>query len=236
MDKNYKDRILYRRRMLKEHHDIVVGVNDDEKIAPAVRELYEFFFGTYLPTRFPGMFEMLEAQFETGSTLMLQNKVTGQMIPVHSPETTPTIRFLETLGQHLDEDFLLLLPENSEKAEGAKYIMEAYMTICASGFNPREKLGKRLADIHEPVPGYEQKLEGSMDRFFTKLEVGKYVRRVNWTVTTNADLYAVGDDTTHAHEGAVVEEMDDIEVDKVCTSIRLVRRRIELFSNHFSCI
>ena len=57
-----------------------------------------------------------------------------------------------------------------------------------------------------------------MDRFFAKVEVGKYVRRVNWSVTTNAELYAAGTDTTHAHEGDEIEELDSIDVDKVNSS------------------
>lgn len=213
MDKNYKDRIMYRRRMLKEHHDIVVGVNDDLKISPAVRELYRFLMGTYLPTRYPSLFRVHEAVWELGRQFMLENLVTGEMIPAVPPKGVETLYLLETLGRQIDEDFLILLPENED--EDAKYVMEAYMVVCASGFNPREKLAKRLADIHGPVPGYEEKLAGSMDRYFAKLEVGKYVKRVNWSVTTNADLYAVGKDTTHAYEGDDVKEADEVDLDSV---------------------
>jgi hypothetical protein len=42
----------------------------------------------------------------------------------------------------------------------------------------------KLRDIHGPVPGYKEKLEKSMDRFFEKLEVGRVVRRSN--VSENA--------------------------------------------------
>ncbi len=53
------------------------------------------------------------------------------------------------------------------------------MTCFPAGFNTKEKLGMKLRDIHGPVPGYKQKLERSMDRFFEKLEVGKVVQRSN---------------------------------------------------------
>lgn len=213
MDKNYKDRIDYRRKIIQEHHDIVVAVNDQKAIRPAVMELYTFLLGTYLPTRYPDMFKLHEAKYDQGITFMLENKITGELPLVIPNSTTKTITMLETLGKHLDEDFLLLLPEDTEK--DPKYVLEAFITVCPSGFNPREKLGKRLRDIHGPVPGYEEKLEGSMDRFFAKVEVGKYVKRVNWSVTTNAELYAAGAGTTHAHEGEEIKQLDTIDVDKV---------------------
>ena len=220
MDKNYANRLDYRRRILKDNHDIVVGVNDDDKIRPAVRELYQFVMATYLPQRYPTMFRVHQALWESGAQLMTQNLVTSRMFPAIPPQDMSTLQLLEILGQSLDEEFLLLLPEEttSEKDE-PKYVLEAYICVCASGFNPREKLGKRLADIHGPVPSYPEKLEGSMDRFFEKLEVGKYVKRLNWTVTTDAELFATGKDTTHAYEGTKVEEMKEIEVDKVCSQL-----------------
>ena len=221
MDENYEDRIQYRRKILEEHHDIVVAVNDESRIGPAVRELYKFLFGTYLPVRYPSMFKLHRAAYEQGPEIMLQNLVTNELLPVAPKSETTTI--LETLGRHLDEDLLLLLPEQNVEKD-PKYVLEAYITICPSGFNPREKLGKKLRDIHSPVPAYEEKLEGSMDRFFAKLEVGKYVSRVNWSVTTGTELFAVGTGTTHAREGEEVSELQDIEIEKVRTPFTLLSR------------
>lgn len=214
MDKNYEDRIHYRRKILNEHHDVVVAVNDDSRIRPAVRELYKFLFGTYLPVRYPSMFKLHRTEYEQGPEIMLQNLVTNELLPVEPKSKTITLTLLETLGKHLDDDFLLLLPEpNVEK--DPKYVLEAYITICPAGFNPREKLGKKLRDIHGPVPAYAERLEGSMDRFFAKVEVGKYVRRVNWSVTIGAELFAAEPGTTHAHEGEEVMELEEIDIDQV---------------------
>ena len=171
MDKNYKDRIHYRRKILAEHHDVVVAVNDDSRIGPAVKELYKFLFGTYLPVRYPSMFKLHRTEYEKGPEIMVQNLVTNELLPVEPKSKTTTL--LETLGRHLDDDLLLLLPE--QNVENPKYVLEAYITICPSGFNPREKLGKKLRDIHGPVPAYEERLEGSMDRFLRK-DGGRKVR------------------------------------------------------------
>ncbi|KIW97720.1 uncharacterized protein Z519_01304 [Cladophialophora bantiana CBS 173.52] len=236
MDRNYADRIAYRRKVMAEHGEHVVAVNDDYRIRPAVVELYQFLLGTYLPLRFPKMFKLHETDYEEGKTFMLENLVTKALFPARPSPRTSTKMLLETLGRTLDEDFLFLLPEegdkntdkketNSESSEGdAKYILEAYVCCCPSGFDPREKLGNRLAKIHGPVPGYPQKLEASMDRFFSRLEVGKYVRRVNWAVTTNTEVYAAGPGTNHAHEGDEVEELEDVDVDK--TFLRCERQTL----------
>ena len=52
-----------------------------------------------------------------------------------------------------------------------------------------------------------------MDRFFAKVEVGKYVKRANWSITTNRELYAAGVDTNHAAEGQKLVELDTVDPD-----------------------
>lgn len=212
----------YRKSIMGKHGHHVVDVKDDERIRPAIMEYYTFMLGTFLPLRFPSVFKIHEADFEQGKAFMLHNEVTGTLYPVHAGQQAPTKRLLETLGRTVDEDILFLLPE-SEK-EDAKYVLQGFIVAYPSGFDTAEKLGKRLAAIHEPVPGYAAKIEGSMDRFFAKLEVGKYVRRVNWSLTTNTELYAGGAGTNHAHEGDEIEELDKIDLDK--TFLRCERQTL----------
>ena len=223
MDKNYPSRIKYRKNIVKEHHDNVVNVTKDDRIDAAVKEFYIFIMGTYLPSRYPIMFKLHESEYDSGKAHMLENRVTGQIFPA-SPlgPATETITLLETLAFFIDEEFLFLLPEeesDAEKTSIPKYVLHAYTCVCASGFNPSEKIGKRLVDIHEPVPSYVDKLERSMDRFFDKVEVGKYVRRVNWSITTDADLYAAGDGKTHAHKDEEVQELKELDLDQVRANI-----------------
>jgi len=215
MDRTYADRIAYRKRIIKDSNDICVGVNNDTAIAPAVRELYTFLLGTYLPKRYPTMFKLHHASFETGDQFMFENLVTKQVFPTQPSSTTSTRTLLQTLGSTVDEDFLFLLPEN--EGEDPKYKLEAYILIAPSGWNPRDKLGKRLAAIHGPVPGYADKLEGSMDRWFKGLEVGKYVKRSNWTITQREDLFMPDPNSNHGREGqneAVIERIDPEKVSK----------------------
>lgn len=231
MDKTYKDRIALRKSVLEQHHDIVVAVNNDQtteedpRIRPAVSELYTFILRTYLPTRYPSMFQL------NPDISLFQNLVTGATWPTTLSPTTPTIQALEILAQTVDEDLLILLPELCpEKEELPKYVLQAYATCFPAGFNTRKKLGLRLVDIHGPVPGYREKIERSMDRFFARIEVGRFVKRVNWSVTIGTGLFAAFGGT-HAVSGEKEKplELGELDVDQVselyggwCDSIALM--------------
>ena len=74
-----------------------------------------------------------------------------------------------------DEEFLLLTKAPGED----QYALRGFVLCFPSGFNTKEKFGLKLREIHAPVPGYEEKLAFSMDRFFDRLEVGRAVKRFN---------------------------------------------------------
>ncbi|OQE40890.1 hypothetical protein PENCOP_c005G08105 [Penicillium coprophilum] len=226
MDKTYKDRVTLRKSVLDQNHDIVVAINNDKtpeedpRIRPAISELYTFVLGKYLPTRYPSMFR-LNAE---GS--LFQNLVTGATWPTTLSPATPTIQALETLSQTVDEDFLILLPEISPDSEDQpRYILQAYATCFPAGFNTREKLGLRLADIHDPVPRYQEKIGRSMDKFFARIQVGKFVKRVNWSITIDTGLFAAFGET-HAVSGKKEEaiEVGKLNVDQ--TVLRCERQTL----------
>jgi hypothetical protein len=163
MDKNYVTRINLRKQIIKDHHDIAIQASP--AIKPAIDELYTWLINTYLPTRFPTMFTLNPSS--------LLNIATSQTLPLQPP--SDPVKTFEILGGNLDEEFLLLLPDE----DGDGYVLRGYVTCFPSGFNTKEKFGLKLRDIHKPVPGYKEKLEKSMDRFFDRLEVGKVVKRSN---------------------------------------------------------
>lgn len=222
---------------MKQHPETVIGVLDpsDSNIRAAVAEYYSFMLGTYLPGRYPELFKLHATELVEGSKVhMLENRVTDEVWPVNLPKDTR--RGLEILAKLIDEEVLFLLPDSSsssstsssteaesekEKGNGKKeekYMLKAYSTCFPSGFNTREKLGLRLANIHGPVPGYSEKIERSMDRFFSRIEVGKYVKRVNWSVTTQTELFAAfggvhGDES----EGMKQLKLDELDLDSVCS-------------------
>lgn len=162
MDKNYLDRVTLRRTLLQEQAATVHGCTPSG--LPAVQELYAYLLTTYLPTRYPSMFRLSP----DGKTF--HNLVTERHFPTLAPSSGDEA--LRILGETVEEDMFLL----QETPEGHESV--AFACCFPAGFDPSEKLGKLLRDIHGPVPSYE-KIGASMERFFGKLEAGKSVKRMN---------------------------------------------------------
>lgn len=215
-DSNYASRLKYRKQIILDNPDQAICIADEERIRPAVAELYTYLLATYLPKRFPDLFRLHFTSFNTGSQFMFENTVTNEVYPTAAASVASTYSLLRTLGKVIDEDFLFLLPQ--ENTDDPKYVLEALVCVCPSGWNPKEKIGKPLAAIHGPVPGYKDKLEGSMDRYFKSLEVGKYVKRSNWAISQHEDLFLPDSETNHGTEGAEVVAVKDIDPDKVSRS------------------
>ncbi|KAF2432693.1 hypothetical protein EJ08DRAFT_108644 [Tothia fuscella] len=191
LDKTYLDRIKLRRELIATQTNSVVEANP--VASDAVKELYQWIFGVYLPKRFPTMFS-LDCE-EKG---LLRNKVTSEIIPLDAP--ADSVEALKILGSHVDTELLILLPTADANAAPIRvyptqdpmatpYHLHAYMLTFPSGFDTPKKLGQTLAGIHAPVPGYSTKLEKSMDRFFSALPLGKIVKRANWSVQTSSQLF-----------------------------------------------
>ena len=62
-----------------------------------------------------------------------------------------------------------------------------------------EKMGRPLAAIHAPVPGYGAHLERPMDRLFEGLRAGRLLWRTNWSLLDDPALHQPGGhDSGHA--------------------------------------
>lgn len=184
IDNTYLDRMNLRRSTMDEHPDATLQCNTVAE--PAVLELYDWLVSTYLPQRFP----MIYHPTDTAGQPQLFNSASDSYMPIRPSSPLSALRIL---GENIDTDFLILLPSSTNPMDGSPiYHLQAFVTCFPAGFSTREKCGKPLAAIHGPVPGYAAKLEKSMDRFFAKIEVGRVVRRTNWSVTTNDKLFSDG--------------------------------------------
>ncbi|KAF2767572.1 hypothetical protein EJ03DRAFT_390350 [Teratosphaeria nubilosa] len=181
VDHTYHERIKIRREIMDQHPAETKQCN--ETAEAAVLELYNWIVMTYLPCRFPTMYSIKT----NDQNPRLLNLVTQKHLPLHPASPMAA---LDILGENVDTDFLVLLPSSTSPDGSPIYHLEAFITCFPTGFSTREKCGKPLASIHGPVPGYQSKLEKSMDRFFAKLECGRAVKRSNWSITTNDLLYA----------------------------------------------
>jgi hypothetical protein len=221
MDNTYSERLQIRTNLIEKERYEVLACNPDA--VPAVLELYEWLMGTYLPRRFPNLYSITESGHH------MRNHVTDTLIPLHM---TNGEEALEILGSNIDTEFLLLTPSPSSEASSVtttetKYLLSAFINCFPSGFNTRSKLNQLLAAIHAPVPGYAAKLEKSMDRFFAKLPVGKIVKRSNWSISTNGELFCLEGNHMSEEDLAIRQKMGDeeaINLDK--TVVRCERQTL----------
>ncbi|KAH8428050.1 heme-dependent oxidative N-demethylase family protein [Aspergillus melleus] len=222
IDNTYLDRITLRRQIMADHEETVLAANDNVA-RPAIQEFYVWMVGTYLPNRYPDLFVLTPDRNTTtpnsSANLCLYSKVTHESYPLTLPASTPGIDILRHLGGLIEDDILFLLPS----ADGDGYALQAFVTCFPNGFDTRKKLGLKLRDIHIPVPGYKEKLERSMDRWFERLEVGTVVRRFNWTIQPHGRLFAPSGN--HLYEGDEVKPIEaDIDQTYVRTERQLVHR------------
>ncbi|KAJ8128336.1 hypothetical protein O1611_g5299 [Lasiodiplodia mahajangana] len=175
MDNTYLNNITVRKELIQRYPDLVIGANPDSHAA--VKEIYTWFTGTYLPTRFPTMFELVD---EPKGIL---NRVDGQVYPSEPPESAETA--LGHLGSMMDEDLLFLLPAN----DGGGYILSAFVNCFANGPHTRQRLQKNVRAIHAPIPGYEDELASRVDQWFDTLSAGKIVKRTNWAITDDNRMF-----------------------------------------------
>ena len=190
IDNTYLHNIATRRRIVASHPSTVLGAIHSGH-AP-VRELYTYLLGTYLPTRYPSMFKLLHTNpKDPYGKIFFRNKITGLISPLYPPPASP-LEALKILGVTVEDDMFLLLRdpitgERGEDEEGGEHRAVAFICCHPSGFDPSTKLGKKLVDVHGPVPGYE-KIGASMERVFGRLGVGRGWKRVN--VRTTLSLLA----------------------------------------------
>lgn len=172
IDNNYEKRVLERRKTMQDHKSTVMGAIPAGH--DAVRELYSFLLAEYLPERYPSMFSLEQ------DGAVFRNHVTHCTFST-TPPADPLEAF-KVIGETVEDDVFLL----KETDEG--HLSVAFLCCHPAGFDPSTKLGKLLKDIHTPVPSYD-KIGPSMERFFSKIKVGQFVKRQN--VSLNSRLEAL---------------------------------------------
>ena len=220
MDNTFAERCQIRKALIQKERYEVLACNPIAR--PAVLELYTWLTSTYLPTRFPTIYHT------TATAKTLLNTVTGEHSPLHLDESDAETA-LQLLGSNIDTEFFILLPitntTNTPPQDPQKYRLEAFVNCTPSGFNTRSKLNLLLSDIHTPVPGYAQKLEKSMDRYFASLPTGKIVKRANWSISTNGQLFCLAGNHMSAEELKRKGEMEE-EIDLNRTVLRCERQTL----------
>jgi dimethylamine monooxygenase subunit A len=85
---------------------------------------------------------------------------------------------LDLAGRLVQEDLCLMQRDDA----GETYRLIGASLCSPSRWRLADKIGRPLGGIHEPVPGYAEKLKRPVDRFFAALLPEKPVWRLNWGI------------------------------------------------------
>ncbi|KAF5017529.1 hypothetical protein F66182_10530 [Fusarium sp. NRRL 66182] len=173
MESTYRGRIAQRQELYATHgSDVLMALPGSEL---ACKELMEMVV-QFLCARYPQTFEFRDKTFV--------NHILGIKQPLDKIEP------LHFLLNHVPEDFALTL---RDPATG-RYCFRAGVICSSVGWKLSEKIGLGLPQIHAPVPDYKEKMEFSMDRFFTKMPTGGPIQRGSWGLEVGQPLFIPGED------------------------------------------
>ncbi|KAJ6110503.1 hypothetical protein N7486_002738 [Penicillium sp. IBT 16267x] len=160
LESTYKSRIAQRKELYIKHGKAVLDARPGSELA--CKELMEMVL-QFICARYPQYFTLVDKR-------ILQNRILGTEQDVRSKPP------LEILLDNVPEDFALMLRD--EKT--GYYFLRAAVICSALGWNVASKIDKRLDEIHEPIPDYKEKMQFSMDRYFTKMPTEKPIQRGSW--------------------------------------------------------
>ena len=109
----------------------------------------------------------------------IENLVTGERFDLAAWSERP----LELAGRLVQEDLCLM------QKDTAGYRLVAAVLCFPAHWRLADKLGRPLVLIHEPVPGFAERLAPTVDRFFANLAAARPVWRANWSLVDTDERF-----------------------------------------------
>ncbi|GLA22687.1 hypothetical protein M752DRAFT_56366 [Aspergillus phoenicis ATCC 13157] len=169
LENTYRERITQRKELYAKHGSSVLGYLPGSELA--CKELMEMVL-QFICARYPQCFFIENYQ-------ILHNRILGTTEDIRSKHP------LEVLIDNVPEDFGIMMRD--EKT--GFYFLRAGVICSSLGWNVGTKIGLQLHQIHEDIPDYKEKMQFSMDRFFTKMPADKPIQRGSWGLEVGQPLY-----------------------------------------------
>jgi len=166
VDDQFAAQLAERRRLLRERRaEVLAALPGSEAGQQEVLELLL----EHLPARFPQIYRR--------SPGAIENLVTGERLLIREFEK------IELAGRLVQEDLCLM------SAGENGYRLVAGILCFPSHWRLLDKLGRTLGRIHDPVPGFAQRLAPTVDRFFESIRSERPVWRANWALVDTPELF-----------------------------------------------
>lgn len=104
-----------------------------------------------------------------------------------TPRVPGGVHPIDAAGRLVQED--LCLVEERATPHGARWVLTAASVCFPSHWRIGEKLGRSVAEIHGPVPHYDEELRARVDTFLSRLRADRPVWRRNLSVHAHDDLF-----------------------------------------------
>ncbi|MEM7427991.1 MAG: DUF3445 domain-containing protein [Pseudomonadota bacterium] len=170
VDERLPEYLARKNELLSERHR-ETSLAEPETVA-AQQEVLDLLL-PYLLERYPEMYRCSSGEVSVTAT--------GDSYAIDAYGHQP----LELAARLVQEDLVIMRP-------GADGHRIAAACVCfPSEWLLREKFGKVLADVHEPVPGLARGTRNAqmIERIFGNLSVDRPVERFNWFLLRNPDLF-----------------------------------------------
>lgn len=167
------------------------------------------------PNSVLGWLDEVDGHPVTDDAAELLDAVTDELKTRHgvSAVLDPDRHPLDAAGRLVQEDLTLL----RTRADGVTVLTGG--SVCfPSGWFLQEKLGRPLADVHEPIPEYQTELASRVDNYFARITPERPGWRRNWFVYDNPALFQPAD--------PVHDPADDARRSFVIRSERQTMRRL----------
>ena len=214
IDDRYAPEMAERRHLLATRHADVFAAEPGTDAARA--EVLDL-VASLLPRRYPAWFT------RHGTTL--HNHLTGEAWDLAHPPHDP----LELAGRLVQEDLCII------DITGPSPVLAAAILCAPSRWRLAEKIGRPLADVHDRVPLYADRLSSPVDRFMHALRPGKMAERLNWSVVDDPALFQTGGKHRTQHDPAITSANAPttlfVRVERQ-TLVRLPRSASVLFAIH----
>ncbi len=120
----------------------------------------------------------------------------------------PTLHPLDAAARLVPEDLVLMVERDGRLVFGAG-------SVCfPNRWDLRSKIGRTLAEVHEPVALLNEQLEGPVDRFFERLTPERSFWRLGWGVLDTDDWYTPTDGTAAPRPSDVTPERLFLRVER----------------------
>lgn len=185
IDQQFSHQLQRKAALFREHQaDVFVSLPSSTAAQQEVLTLLVQHLLHYFPTHYQ----------QQGSTL--QNLITGQVWQLQD-----VAQPLALASQLVQEDLCVLQPPPSDSQQdpaqnwaegliqGSSYCLTAASVCFPSRWHLRSKLGQPVSQIHQPVPGYPEKLARPVDQVFTRFRPDYPAYRFNWSILETPELF-----------------------------------------------